>query len=199
MKIIAIIKNYVYDIKKNMQKKLLNSFQEVFYQEDSTPLENSEVMPMKKRLSRSIGAIIVLCAIIIISLQKYQPDQELITAFIHEWLNDDSKVEEKYKKILETGSDNQALSQPLQKYFITEESFQSFLKTFYYLPVKILQQYDSYNLTDINIIKESNSYLVKVDLELIKDEKSKKHSITIKIQMDDKKFTYFTITEGKEI
>ena len=32
-------------------------------------------MPMKKRLSSSIGAIIVLCAIIIISLQKYQPDQ----------------------------------------------------------------------------------------------------------------------------
>ena len=159
----------------------------------------SEVMPMKKRLSRSIGAIIVLCAIIIISLQKYQPDQELITTFIHEWLNDDSKAEAEYKKILETGSENQDLSKPLQKYFITEESFHSFIKTIYYLPVKILQQYDSYNLTDINIRKESNSYLVKVDLELIKDEKSKKHSITIKIQMDDKKFTYFTITEGKEI
>lgn len=76
---------------------------------------------------------------------------------------------------------------------------QSFLKTFYYLPVKILQQYDSYNLIDINITKESNSYFVKVDLELIKEEKSKNHSITIKIQMDHKKFTYFTITEGKEI
>lgn len=103
------------------------------------------------------------------------------------------------KKILETGSDNQSLSQPLQKYFITEAAFQSFLKTFYYLPVKILQQYDSYNLIDINITKESNSYFVKVDLELIKEEKSKNHSITIKIQMDHKKFTYFTITEGKEI
>lgn len=156
-------------------------------------------MPMKKRLSSSIGAIIVLCAIIIISLQKYQPDKEVITTFIYEWLNDDSKAETEYKKILETGSDNQSLSQPLQKYFITEASFQSFLKTFYYLPVKILQQYDSYNLTDINITKESNSYLVKVDLELIKEEKSKNHSITIKIQMDHKKFNYFTITEGKEI
>ena len=81
----------------------------------------------------------------------------------------------------------------------TEAAFQSFLKTFYYLPVKILQQYDSYNLIDINITKESNSYFVKVDLELIKEEKSKNHSITIKIQMDHKKFTYFTITEGKEI
>lgn len=191
MKIIAIITNYVYDIKKNMQKKQ--------FVRSILHFLKSEVMPMKKRLSRSIGAIIVLCAIIIISLQKYQPDQELIITFIHEWLNDDSKAEEEYKKILETGSENQDLSKPLQKYFITEESFQSFLKTFYYLPVKILQQYDSYNLTDINITKESNSYLVKVDLELIKDEKSKKHSITIKIQMDDKKFTYFTITEGKEI
>ena len=47
--------------------------------------------------------------------------------------------------------------------------------------------------------KESNGYLVKADLQLIKEEKSKNHSITIKIQMDDKKFTYFTITEGKEI
>lgn len=55
-----------------------------------------------------------------------------------------------------------------KKYFITEAAFQSFLKTFYYLPVKILQQYDSYNLIDINITKESNSYFVKVDLELIK-------------------------------
>ena len=158
-----------------------------------------KIMPMKKRLSRSVGALIVLCAIIIISLQKYKPDQEIITTFMHEWLNDDSRAETEYKKILETGRDNQALSQPLQKYFITEESFQSFLKTFYYLPAKILQQYDSYNLTDINIIKESNSYLVKVDLELIKEEKSKNHSLTIKIQMDHKKFTYFTITEGKEI
>jgi len=35
--------------------------------------------------------------------------------------------------------------------------------------------------------------------KLIKEEKSKNHSITIKIQMDHKKFTYFTITEGKEI
>ena len=70
---------------------------------------------------------------------------------------------------------------------------------FYYLPVKILQQYDSYNLTELNVTKESNGYLVKVDLELIKEEKSKNHSITIKIQMDHKKFTYFTITEGKEI
>ena len=156
-------------------------------------------MPMKKRLSSSIGAIIVLCAIIIISIQKYHPDQEIIITFIHEWLNDDSKAETEYKKILETGSDNQALSQPLQKYFITEASFQSFLKTFYYLPVKILQQYDSYSLTDINVTKESNGYLVKVNLELIKEEKSKNHSITIKIQMKDKKFTYFTITEGKEI
>ena len=109
---------------------------------------------MKKRLSSSIGTIIVLCAIIIISLQKYQPDKEVITTFIYEWLNDDSKAETEYKKILETGSDNQSLSQPLQKYFITEASFQSFLKTFYYLPVKILQQYDSYNLTDINITKD---------------------------------------------
>ena len=141
-------------------------------------------MPMKKRLSSSIGTIIVLCAIIIISLQKYQPDKEVITTFIYEWLNDDSRAETEYKKILETGSDNQSLS---------------FLKTFYYLPVKILQQYDSYNLIDINITKESNSYFVKVDLELIKEEKSKNHSITIKIQMDHKKFTYFTITEGKEI
>ena len=156
-------------------------------------------MPMKKRLSSSIGTIIVLCAIIIISLQKYQPDKEVITTFMHEWLNDDSRAETEYKKILETGSDNQSLSQPLQKYFITEAAFQSFLKTFYYLPVKILQQYDSYNLIDINITKESNSYFVKVDLELIKEEKSKNHSITIKIQMDHKKFTYFTITEGKEI
>lgn len=106
---------------------------------------------------------------------------------------------DRIQKILETGSDNQSLSQPLQKYFITEAAFQSFLKTFYYLPVKILQQYDSYNLIDINITKESNSYFVKVDLELIKEEKSKNHSITIKIQMDHKKFTYFTITEGKEI
>ena len=102
----------------------------------------SEVMPMKKRLSRSIGAIIVLCAIIIISLQKYQPDQELITTFIHEWWNDDSKAEVEYKKILETGSENQDLSKPLQKYFITEESFQSFIKTIYYLKLKIIQQYD---------------------------------------------------------
>ena len=125
-------------------------------------------MPMKKRLSSSIGTIIVLCAIIIISLQKYQPDKEVITTFIYEWLNDDSRAETEYKKILETGSDNQSLSQPLQKYFITEAAFQSFLKTFYYLPVKILQQYDSYNLIDINITKESNSYFVKVDLELIK-------------------------------
>ena len=156
-------------------------------------------MPMKKRLSSSIGTIIVLCAIIIISLQKYQPDKEVITTFIYEWLNDDSRAETEYKKILETGSDNQSLSQPLQKYFITEAAFQSFLKTFYYLPVKILQQYDSYNLIDINITKESNSYFVKVDLELIKEEKSNNHSITIKIQMDHKKFTYFTITEGKEI
>lgn len=118
-------------------------------------------MPMKKRLSSSIGTIIVLCAIIIISLQKYQPDKEVITTFIYEWLNDDSRAETEYKKILETGSDNQSLSQPLQKYFITEAAFQSFLKTFYYLPVKILQQYDSYNLIDINITKESNSYFVK--------------------------------------
>ena len=131
-------------------------------------------MPMKKRLSSSIGTIIVLCAIIIISLQKYQPDKEVITTFIYEWLNDDSRAETEYKKILETGSDNQSLSQPLQKYY-------------------------SYNLIDINITKESNSYFVKVDLELIKEEKSKNHSITIKIQMDHKKFTYFTITEGKEI
>ena len=125
---------------------------------------------------------------------KLQPDKEVITTFIYEWLNDDSRAETEYKKILETGSDNQSLSQPLQKYFITEAAFQSFLKTFYYLPVKILQQYDSYNLIDINITKESNSYFVKVDLELIKEEKSKNHSITIKIQMDHKKFTYFTIT-----
>ena len=89
-------------------------------------------MPMKKRLSSSIGTIIVLCAIIIISLQKYQPDKEVITTFIYEWLNDDSRAETEYKKILETGSDNQSLSQPLQKYFITEAAFQSFLKTFYY-------------------------------------------------------------------
>lgn len=121
-------------------------------------------MPMKKRLSSSIGTIIVLCAIIIISLQKYQPDKEVITTFIYEWLNDDSRAETEYKKILETGSDNQSLSQPLQKYFITEAAFQSFLKTFYYLPVKILQQYDSYNLIDINITKESNSYFVKVGI-----------------------------------
>lgn len=84
------------------------------------------------------------------------------------------------------GSDNQSLSQSLQKYFITEAAFQSFLKTFYYLPVKILQQYDSYNLIDINITKESNSYFVKVDLEC-KRRKIKEHSITIKIQMDHKK------------
>ena len=44
-------------------------------------------MPMKKRLSSSIGTIIVLCAIIIISLQKnHQPDKEVITTFIYEWL-----------------------------------------------------------------------------------------------------------------
>ena len=66
-------------------------------------------------------------------------------------------------------------------------------------PYLSLCKYDSYNLIDINITKESNSYFVKVDLELIKEEKSKNHSITIKIQMDHKKFTYFTITEGKEI
>ena len=65
--------------------------------------------------------------------------------------------------------------------------------------MKILQQYDSYNLTELNVTKESNGYLVKADLQLIKEEKSKNHSITIKIQMDNKKFTYFTITEGKEI
>ena len=59
---------------------------------------------MKKRLSSSIGTIIVLCAIIIISLQKYQPDKEVITTFIYEWLNDDSRAETEYKKILETGS-----------------------------------------------------------------------------------------------
>ena len=180
-------------------KKLLPSIKIIYMIFIKNKQRRFKIMPMKKRLSSSIGAIIVLCAIIIISLQKYQPDQEIITTFMHEWLNDDSKAETEYKRILETGSDNQALSQPLQKYFITEESFQSFLKTFYYLPAKILQQYDSYNLTDINITKESNSYLVKVELELIKEEKSKKHSIIIKIQMDHKKFTYFTITEGKEI
>ena len=54
-------------------------------------------MPMKKRLSSSIGTIIVLCAIIIISLQKYQPDKEVITTFIYEWLNDDSRAETEYK------------------------------------------------------------------------------------------------------
>ena len=53
-------------------------------------------MPMKKRLSSSIGTIIVLCAIIIISLQKYQPDKEVITTFIYEWLNDDSRAETEY-------------------------------------------------------------------------------------------------------
>ena len=180
-------------------KKLLPSIKIIYMIFIKNKQRRFKIMPMKKRLSRSVGALIVLCAIIIISLQKYKPDQEIITTFMHEWLNDDSRAETEYKKILETGRDNQALSQPLQKYFITEESFQSFLKTFYYLPAKILQQYDSYNLTDINIIKESNSYLVKVDLELIKEEKSKKHSIIIKIQMDHKKFTYFTITEGKEI
>ena len=57
-------------------------------------------MPMKKRLSSSIGTIIVLCAIIIISLQKYQPDKEVITTFIYEWLNDDSRAETAMKKIL---------------------------------------------------------------------------------------------------
>ena len=55
-------------------------------------------MPMKKRLSSSIGTIIVLCAIIIISLQKYQPDKEVITTFIYEWLNDDSRAETEYEK-----------------------------------------------------------------------------------------------------
>ena len=55
-------------------------------------------MPMKKRLSSSIGTIIVLCAIIIISLQKYQPDKEVITTFIYEWINDDSRAETEYKK-----------------------------------------------------------------------------------------------------
>lgn len=180
-------------------KKLLPSIKIIYMIFIKNKQRRFKIKPMKKRLSSSIGTIIVLCAIIIISLQKYQPDKEVITTFIYEWLNDDSRAETEYKKILETGSDNQSLSQPLQKYFITEASFQSFLKTFYYLPVKILQQYDSYNLTDINITKESNSYFVKVDLELIKEEKSKNHSITIKIQMDHKKFTYFTITEGKEI
>lgn len=156
-------------------------------------------MPMKKRLSSSIGTIIVLCAIIIISLQKYQPDKRS-NYYFHIWMAKwRFQGRDRIQKILETGSDNQSLSQPLQKYFITEVAFQSFLKTFYYLPVKILQQYDSYNLIDINITKESNSYFVNVDLELIKEEKSKNHSITIKIQMDHKKFTYFTITEGKEI
>lgn len=57
-----------------------------------------KIMPMKKRLSSSIGVIIILCAIIIISLQKYQPDQEIITTFIREWLNDDSRAETEYKK-----------------------------------------------------------------------------------------------------
>ena len=185
--------------KNEKLKKLLPSIKIIYMIFIKNKQRRFKIMPMKKRLSSSIGAIIVLCAIIIISLQKYQPDQEIITTFMHEWLNDDSKAETEYKRILEAGSDNQALSQPLQKYFITEESFQSFLKTFYYLPVKILQQYDSYNLTELNVTKESNGYLVKVDLELIKEEKSKNHSITIKIQMDHKKFTYFTITEGKEI
>ena len=180
-------------------KKLLPSIKIIYMIFIKNKQRRFKIMPMKKRLSSSIGTIIVLCAIIIISLQKYQPDKEVITTFIYEWLNDDSRAETEYKKILETGSDNQSLSQPLQKYFITEAAFQSFLETFYYLPVKILQQYDSYNLIDINITKESNSYFVKVDLELIKEEKSKNHSITIKIQMDHKKFTYFTITEGKEI
>lgn len=55
-------------------------------------------MPMKKRLSSSIGTIIVLCAIIIISLQKYQPDKEVITTFIYEWLNDDSGQRQNTKK-----------------------------------------------------------------------------------------------------
>ena len=185
--------------KNEKLKKLLPSIKIIYMIFIKNKQRRFKIMPMKKRLSSSIGAIIVLCAIIIISLQKYQPDQEIITTFMHEWLNDDSKAETEYKRILETVRDNQALSQPLQKYFITEESFQSFLKTFYYLPVKILQQYDSYNLTELNVTKESNGYLVKADLQLIKEEKSKNHSITIKIQMDNKKFTYFTITEGKEI
>ena len=55
-------------------------------------------MPMKKRLSSSIGTIIVLCAIIIISLQKYQPDKEVITTFIYEWLNDDSRGRDRIQK-----------------------------------------------------------------------------------------------------
>ena len=143
-------------------KKLLPSIKIIYMIFIKNKQRRFKIMPMKKRLSSSIGTIIVLCAIIIISLQKYQPDKEVITTFIYEWLNDDSRAETEYKKVLETGSDNQSLSQPLQKYFITEAAFQSFLKTFYYLPVKILQQYDSYNLIDINITKESNSYFVKV-------------------------------------
>ena len=149
-------------------------------------------MPMKKRLSSSIGTIIVLCAIIIISLQKYQPDKEVITTFIYEWLNDDSRAETEYKKILETGSDNQSLSQPLQKYFITEAAFQSFLKTFYYLPVKILQQYDSYNLIDINITKESNSYFVKwiiKSLPILPSQKEKKFNTNKRLK-DKKQIGY---------
>lgn len=124
-----------------------------------------------------------------------------IKKFITEWFTDDEKIQKSYQNAILTGTYNSVLKDRLENHFTNFEIYRSFRNTFEYIPLRILQKYDSYYITRITIIKEKNEYLATAFLKLKNGDITVTHKIKMKFQTDinSKKINYFTVIDGQNI
>ena len=72
---------------------------------------------------------------------------------------------------------------------------------FEYIPIRILQKYDSYYITKVIVTKEKNGYFATAFLKLKNGDITVTHKIEMKFQTDinSKKINYFTVIDGQNI
>ena len=158
-----------------------------------------------RRIHRSIRFLIILILLFIVCstsiFYNFFYEEYNIKKFVTEWFTDDKKIQTSYQNAILTGTYDSILEDRLENYFTNFKIYKSFRNAFEYIPIRILQKYDSYYITKVIVTKEKNGYLATAFLKLKNGDITVTHKIEMKFQTDinSKKINYFTVIDGQNI
>ena len=152
-------------------------------------------------IKKRIVLLVLLIACSTTIFYNFFYEEYNIKKFITEWFTDDTEIQKSYQNAILTGTYNATLENRLEKYFTNFEIYKSFRNTFEYIPIRILQKYDSYYITEVIVTKEKNGDSATAFLELKKGDVIVTHKIKMKFQtsINSKKIRYFSIVDGQNI
>ena len=111
-----------------------------------------------RRIHRSIGFLIILILLFIVCstsiFYNFFYEEYNIKKFVTEWFTDDKKIQTSYQNAILTGTYDSILEDRLENYFTNFKIYKSFRNAFEYIPIRILQKYDSYDVG----VKTINSF-----------------------------------------